>query len=140
MFVLKASVWLAALEAFRPDILECVRQAWDKRAADRNFLRPGLEEFHAISAESIDYAEMERCPDSVFPIAMVPLDAGWNDLGAWDSVWKLLPKDTGVNAHFGDVLTSDSRSPRSCEQPPCRADWRGKPHRRRNPRSCAGYR
>jgi mannose-1-phosphate guanylyltransferase / mannose-6-phosphate isomerase len=108
MFVLKASVWLAALEAFRPDILGCVRQAWEKRAADRNFLRPGQEEFLAISAESVDYAVMERCPGSVFPIAMVPLDAGWNDLGAWDSVWKVLPKDTGGNAHFGDVLTSDS--------------------------------
>jgi mannose-1-phosphate guanylyltransferase/mannose-6-phosphate isomerase len=53
---------------------------------------------------------MERCPGSQFAIKMVPLDAGWNDLGAWDSVWKVLPKDESGNAHIGDVLTTDSRN------------------------------
>lgn len=108
MFVLKASVWLAALEAYRPDILGSTLQAWEKRVADRHFLRPGREEFLATSAESIDYAVMERCPGSAFPISMIPLDAGWNDLGAWDAVWEVLPKDAAGNAHIGDVLTRDS--------------------------------
>ncbi len=58
----------------------------------------------AIPAESVDYAVMERCPGSAFPIHMVPLDAGWNDLGAWDAVWNVLPKDEHGNAHVGDVL------------------------------------
>lgn len=110
MFVLKASAWLAALEAYRPDILARTRQAWGARTADQHFLRPGREEFLSIPAESIDYAVMERCPGSAFPIAMVPLDAGWNDLGAWDAVWKALPKDEDGNAHRGDVLTTDSRN------------------------------
>jgi len=53
---------------------------------------------------------MERCPGSDFLIKMVPLDAGWSDLGAWDSVWSVLPKDQFGNAHMGDVLTSDSHN------------------------------
>jgi mannose-1-phosphate guanylyltransferase/mannose-6-phosphate isomerase len=53
---------------------------------------------------------MEHCPGSEFPIKMVPLDAGWSDLGAWDAVWNVLPKDQAGNAHRGDVLTTDSRN------------------------------
>ena len=47
---------------------------------------------------------MERCPGSEFPIKMVSLDAGWSDLGAWDAVWQVLPKDGAGNARRGDVL------------------------------------
>ena len=110
MFVLKASVWLKALEQFRPDILQATQAAWDKRSADDKFVRPGKAEFAAIPSESVDYAAMEHCPGSSFPIKMVPLDAGWNDLGAWDAVWNVLPKDEAGNAHLGDVLTTDSRN------------------------------
>ena len=109
MFVLKASVWLKALQQFRPDILQATQAAWDKRSADNTFVRPGKAEFAAIPSESVDYAAMEHCPGSNFPVKMVPLDAGWNDLGAWDAVWNVLPKDDAGNAHFGDVLTTDSR-------------------------------
>ena len=110
MFVLKASLWLNALEEFRPDILRATQGAWDKRSADDKFVRPGKAEFAAIPSESVDYAAMEHCPDSNFPINMVPLDAGWNDLGAWDAVWNVLPKDDNGNAHLGDVLTTDSKN------------------------------
>jgi len=109
MFVLRASVWLKALEQFRPDILLATQAAWDKRISDNKFVRPGKAEFTAIPSESVDYAAMEHCPGSSFPIKMVPLDAGWNDLGAWDAVWNVLPKDEAGNAHSGDVLTTDSR-------------------------------
>ena len=110
MFVLKASVWLKALDQFRPDILHATKAAWDKRSADNTFVRPGKAEFAAIPSESVDYAAMEHCPSSSFPIKMVPLDAGWNDLGAWDAVWNVLPKDDSGNAHLGDVLTTDSKN------------------------------
>jgi mannose-1-phosphate guanylyltransferase/mannose-6-phosphate isomerase len=73
-------------------------------------VRPGKSEFAAIPSESVDYAAMEHCPGSSFPIKMVPLDAGWNDLGAWDAVWNVLPKDEAGNAHLGDVLTTDSKN------------------------------
>jgi len=110
MFVLKASVWLQALAAFRPDIANATVAAWNGKSQDKAFVRPGKAEFTAIPSESIDYAVMERCPGSSFPIKMVPLDAGWSDLGAWDAVWNVLTKDKQGNAHFGDVLTTDSRN------------------------------
>jgi mannose-1-phosphate guanylyltransferase/mannose-6-phosphate isomerase len=110
MFVLRASVWLKALAEFRPDILEATKAAWSKRSADAQFVRPGKAEFVAIPSESVDYAAMERCPGSSFPIKMVPLKAGWNDLGGWDAVWNVLTKDDKGNAHMGDVLTTDSRN------------------------------
>ena len=110
MFVLRASVWLKALEQFRPDILSATRAAWAQRSTDAQFVRPGKDAFLAIPAESVDYAVMERCPGSDFAIAMVPLDAGWSDLGAWDAVWQVLPKDEHGNAHLGDVLHSDCRN------------------------------
>jgi mannose-1-phosphate guanylyltransferase/mannose-6-phosphate isomerase len=110
MFVLKASVWLQALNQFRPDIAHATQQAWDKRSTDLAFARPGKEEFFAIPSESVDYAVIERCADSEFHIKMVPLDAGWNDLGTWDAVWNALAKNENGNAHIGDVLTTDSHN------------------------------
>lgn len=110
MFVLRASVWLKALEQFRPDILEATRAAWAIRTVDSRFVRPGKAEFSAIPSESVDYAAMERCPGTAFSIKMIPLHAGWNDLGAWDAVWKVLPKDESGNAYIGDVLATDSRN------------------------------
>ncbi len=108
MFVLKASVWLKAIESFRPDIAAATRAAWALRSSDAAFVRPGKAEFAVIPSDSIDYAVMERCPGSQFPIRMAPLDAGWSDLGAWDAVWSVLPKDDEGNAHVGDVLMTDS--------------------------------
>jgi mannose-1-phosphate guanylyltransferase/mannose-6-phosphate isomerase len=110
MFVLKASAWLQALSAFRPDIADAAAAAWNSKTQDNVFVRPGKAEFNAIPSESIDYAVIERCPDSNFPIKMVPLDAGWSDLGAWDAVWNVLSKDGQGNAHLGDVLSIDSRN------------------------------
>jgi mannose-1-phosphate guanylyltransferase/mannose-6-phosphate isomerase len=114
MFVLKASVWLAAIETFRPDIHQSVSAAWTKRRVDQlgmgDFVRPDTAEFSATPADSVDYAVLERCPGSAFPIQMVPLQAGWNDLGAWSAVWDVLPKDASGNAQVGDVLTTDTRN------------------------------
>lgn len=111
IFVLKASVWLKALGQFRSDILHATTAAWEQRSTDANpatpFVRPGKAEFAAIPGESIDYAVMERCPGSEYPIKMVPLDAGWSDLGAWDAVWNVLPKDPHGNALVGDTLATD---------------------------------
>lgn len=110
MFVLTASMWLKALAQFRPDILQATRAAWEQRREDGHFMRPGEEAFKAIPTESIDYAVMEHAPGAGLPIKMVPLDAGWSDLGAWDAVWNVLPKDAAGNAHVGDVLCADSRN------------------------------
>jgi mannose-1-phosphate guanylyltransferase / mannose-6-phosphate isomerase len=109
MFVLRASVWMAALERFRPDIAAACRAAFVARATDASFVRPGKAEFAAVPSESVDYAVMEQCP-GVLDIRMQELDAGWNDLGAWDAVWQALPKDAAGNAAVGDALVADSRN------------------------------
>lgn len=116
MFVLKASVWLKALQIYRPDIASACEAAWTAKTQDGAFIRPAKELFSSIPSESIDYAVMEplTAQPSAFrskhSLKMVPLDAGWSDLGAWDAVWQVLPKDDSGNAHLGDVLTTDSRN------------------------------
>ena len=109
MFVLKASVWMAALERFRPDIAMACRAAWAARSTDTKFVRPGKAEFTAVPSESIDYAVMEKCP-GVLDIRMQALSAGWNDLGAWEAVWQVAQKDAAGNASTGDAIVSDSRN------------------------------
>lgn len=109
MFVLKASVWLGALGKFRPDILQKTQAAWNSRTQDRSFVRPGKDVFTDIPSESIDYAVIEHCPGQ-FPLVMVPLDAGWSDLGSWDAVWNVLTKDNNGNAYQGDVLSTESNN------------------------------
>ncbi len=110
IFVVKASVWLKAIATFRPDIADATRSAWTERTKDAVFVRPNKIRFGEIPAESVDYAVMERCPGSLFPIQMVPLEAGWSDLGAWDAVWNVRHKDENGNAHSGDVLTTGTRN------------------------------
>jgi mannose-1-phosphate guanylyltransferase / mannose-6-phosphate isomerase len=110
MFVLKASVWMNALERFRPDIATACRTAWAARSTDQRFVRPGKAEFAAVPSESVDYAVMEKCPGTDLDIRMVELAAGWNDLGAWEAVWQVLPKDADGNASVGDAIVTDSRN------------------------------
>ncbi|RTL29690.1 MAG: mannose-1-phosphate guanylyltransferase/mannose-6-phosphate isomerase [Burkholderiales bacterium] len=111
MFVMKASRWLAALEHFRPDIAQATRESFAVRSTDAQFVRPGKAEFANVPSESVDYAVMEQCPskpESGFVVRMVPLDAGWSDLGAWDAVWQVSEHDDKGNASQGDALFQNS--------------------------------
>ena len=108
IFVTKASVWLKALEKFGPDIASTTKNAWSNKTIDNNFVRPDKEVFKAIPADSVDCAVIEHLPKSDITINMVPLDAGWNDLGSWDAVWETTPTDNDGNALSGDVLSVDS--------------------------------
>ncbi len=110
MFVLRASVWLKALEAFRPDIAQACQAAWAGKKQDGQFIRPDKALFEQVPSESVDYAVMEKCPASMQSIRMVPLNAGWSDLGAWDAVWNVSPKDAQGNSHHGDVISHNSQN------------------------------
>jgi mannose-1-phosphate guanylyltransferase / mannose-6-phosphate isomerase len=114
MFVLKASIWLKALAQFRPDILQACEAAWANRANDplhdgMSFIRPNAELFAQVPSESVDYAVMEKCPSSAFPIRMVALQARWSDVGAWDAVWQVGQADAQGNVTHGDVLLDSSQ-------------------------------
>jgi mannose-1-phosphate guanylyltransferase/mannose-6-phosphate isomerase len=114
MFVLRTSTWLAALKEFRSDIFEASQKAWQEKSEDSadgaNFVRLGKEEFKSIPSESIDYAVIEKCPGSQYPIKMVELDAGWNDLGAWDAVWQVGKQDPDGNVISGDALLTNTKN------------------------------
>jgi mannose-1-phosphate guanylyltransferase/mannose-6-phosphate isomerase len=108
MFVLKASTWLKALGHFSPAILSATQQAFSKKTVDAQFVRPDQVAFTTIPSDSVDYAVLEKFPDSAFKIKMVPLDAGWNDLGAWDAVWQVSAQDGDGNVSHGDTLLADT--------------------------------
>ena len=113
LFMLRASVWLAAIAVCRKDILAACRAAWDQGSVDGEFLRVNKEAFAQCPSDSIDYAVMERIAagDNALPSGVViPLAAGWSDVGAWDSLWQVLPKDDEGNVSQGDVLLHDCRN------------------------------
>lgn len=113
LFMMHANVWLTAIGVCRPDILAACKMASDQGSVDGNFVRMGKEAFANCPPDSIDYAVMERIATeshaaSVLPVGVViPLAAGWSDVGAWDALWKVLPKDASGNVIQGDVLLQD---------------------------------
>jgi mannose-1-phosphate guanylyltransferase/mannose-6-phosphate isomerase len=114
IFMMRASVWLAAIGACRADILSACMAAWDQGSRDGEFVRVAKELFAACPSDSIDYAVMERITSTAattavaLPVGVVlPLQAGWSDVGAWDALWQVLPKDAAGNVAQGDVLLQD---------------------------------
>jgi mannose-1-phosphate guanylyltransferase/mannose-6-phosphate isomerase len=106
MFLFKASRYLQELEALQPAILAACRAALDKASRDSDFIRLDADAFAASPNDSIDYAVMEKTADA----AVVPLDAGWNDVGSWSALWEVSDKDADGNACHGDVIALDCRN------------------------------
>ena len=107
MFLFKASRYLAELKAFRPDIYAACEKALGKVNPDMDFVRVDKEAFIACPDDSIDYAVMEKTKDAV----VVPMDAGWSDVGSWSSLWEISDnKDGDGNVLRGDVLSQNSHN------------------------------
>jgi mannose-1-phosphate guanylyltransferase/mannose-1-phosphate guanylyltransferase/mannose-6-phosphate isomerase len=106
MFLFRADRYLAELAVHAPEIHRLTGLAFEGRSADMDFLRVGEEAFRACPADSIDYAVMEKTEYA----AMVGLEAGWSDLGAWDAVYDASDKDEAANVCVGDVLAEQTRS------------------------------
>jgi mannose-1-phosphate guanylyltransferase/mannose-6-phosphate isomerase len=104
MFLFAADVYLAELKAFRPDIYEACEKAYLGKNRDVDFLRVDADAFIACPDESIDYAVMEKTDKAV----VVPLYAGWSDVGAWSSLWDIGEKDADGNVSSGDVLSHNT--------------------------------
>jgi mannose-1-phosphate guanylyltransferase/mannose-6-phosphate isomerase len=104
MFVFTAERYLAELAAFAPDILEASRAAFRAAKTDLDFVRIDKAEFEKCRSESIDYAVMEKTRDAL----VLPLDAGWSDVGSWSSLFDALPADEEGNVLQGDVLIHDT--------------------------------
>ena len=110
IFVVRASVWLAQIERFRPDILAACRLAMAEGTREHDFMRLGAQAFAACPAESIDCAVMEHLVAAGVPGAVLPLDAGWSDVGAWGALWQIGKKDGAGNVLAGDVVALATRN------------------------------
>ncbi len=104
MFMFKTSVFLSELERHNPAMMKACRKAFEAAKKDLDFIRLDQEAFAASPSDSIDYAVMEKTDKAV----VVPLDAGWSDVGAWSVVWQVQPQDHAGNGARGDVLLHDT--------------------------------
>jgi mannose-1-phosphate guanylyltransferase/mannose-6-phosphate isomerase len=104
MFVLRASDYLAALQAHAPEMLRCCEAAMAAAVADLDFIRLDETAFADCPADSIDYAVMEKTDAAV----TVPLEAGWSDLGSWAALLEAGTADAEGNVLMGDVIAEQS--------------------------------
>ena len=103
MFMFKASTIISELERYAPEIVTCCREALASSVEDLDFIRVGKAEFSASPADSLDYALMEKTDKAV----VIPLDAGWSDVGSWSSLWENHTQDDEQNVLIGDVVTDE---------------------------------
>ncbi|MDO3377805.1 mannose-1-phosphate guanylyltransferase/mannose-6-phosphate isomerase [Geoalkalibacter halelectricus] len=106
MFLFKASRYLEELERLAPAMLRWCRAALEQAVRDLDFIRLDAEAFAACPGNSIDYAVMEKTDAA----AVIPLAAGWNDVGSWSALWEIGARDADGNVRRGDVLTSGTRN------------------------------
>ncbi|AOX19414.1 mannose-1-phosphate guanylyltransferase/mannose-6-phosphate isomerase [Kozakia baliensis] len=106
MFVAQARTFLSETEAYEPQVYENVRRAVAERHTDLDFERLDPASFSAAPDISVDYAIAERTKLA----AVVPGDFGWSDIGSWDALWELSPKDEDGNATYGDVFLDRAKN------------------------------
>ena len=106
MFMFKAQIYLDELDKFSPDIVSHCKQATSKLEEDIGFLRLDADAFAKCESDSIDYAVMEKTGLA----CVVPMDAGWSDIGSWAALWDHGQKDDSGNSTHGDVMTSETEN------------------------------
>lgn len=106
MFMFRAGRYLSELKKFRSDIFTACEQAIERGVEDLDFVRVDAMTFSRSPEDSIDYAVMEKTTDAV----VVPLDAGWSDVGSWSSLWSISAKSDDGNVFKGDVLSEKTRN------------------------------
>ncbi len=111
IFMMRASVWLDLVRRFRPDIADACRNSFGNGMQDGDFYRVEAGGFRDCPSDSIDYAVMERLADGAdgpVEAVVLPLSAGWSDVGAWSALWELKDSDGAGNVIEGDVVTQDA--------------------------------
>lgn len=106
MFMFKASRYIEELAIHYPEILDVCKRSIETESHDLDFIRVDQDIFSSCPDESIDYAVMEKTDRA----AMVTLDAGWNDVGSWTSLWETCDKDTNGNVCLGDVILENTKN------------------------------
>src|SRR5215831_11401938 len=106
IFLFPARVYLDELERLRPGMVASCRQALAMAQRDNDFIRLGQEAFSGCESDSIDYAVMEHTRRA----AVVPVSMGWSDVGCWDALWEIGPKDQQGNSIEGNVVAEETRN------------------------------
>jgi mannose-1-phosphate guanylyltransferase/mannose-6-phosphate isomerase len=106
IFLMRADSWLNEIEQFRPDIKRACVLAMGQGRQDSDFFRVDQSAFNDCPADSIDYAVMEKTDKAV----VVPISAGWSDVGAWSALWDVCPRDDNGNVIQGDVFAEDTHN------------------------------
>ncbi|WP_193754360.1 mannose-1-phosphate guanylyltransferase/mannose-6-phosphate isomerase [Microbulbifer sp. Q7] len=104
MFLFRASRYLEELAQHHPQMLEACRAAFAGAVRDLDFTRIDGDAFSRCPADSVDYAVMEKTESA----AVVPMQAGWSDVGSWSALWELAERDESDNLLRGDVLAEDA--------------------------------
>ncbi len=112
IFIMRASTWLKAIRHFQPAIVDACEAAFAGGQADGDFFRLQREAFSASPSNSIDYAVMEQLGNDQRAASgvVVPLQAGWSDVGSWDAIWDISEKDADQNVGRGRVMFEGSDS------------------------------
>ena len=100
MFMFKASTILQEIERYSPEMLASCKQALESAELDLDFIRLDKTKFQTCPSNSLDYTVMEKTEKAV----VIPLDAGWSDVGSWSSLWDNHDKDQNNNVLIGDVI------------------------------------
>ncbi len=106
MFMFTAKRYLEELKAYRPDILAACEAAMAETQSDLDFVRVDKDAFTNCPDESVDYAVMEKTDKAV----VIPLDAGWSDVGSWSALWEIKDKDINGNVFEGDVIAHSTNN------------------------------
>lgn len=106
IFIFRADRFLEELQRFNPEMLQCCQKAFAGSQTDMDFVRLEKSAFIACPSDSIDYAVMEKTDKAL----VIPLDAGWNDIGSWSALWEVADKDVDGNVTRGDVMTQAVRN------------------------------
>ncbi|MFM0692647.1 mannose-6-phosphate isomerase type 2 [Paraburkholderia sp. GV068] len=112
IFIMRASTWLKAIRHFQPAIHDACEAAYAGGKADGDFFRLQRDAFSASPSNSIDYAVMEQLGQDQSAAAgvVVPLQAGWSDVGSWDAIWDISEKDAEQNVGRGRVMFEGASS------------------------------
>jgi mannose-1-phosphate guanylyltransferase/mannose-6-phosphate isomerase len=106
IFLMRADRWLDEIGQYRADILDACRKAVTQGSQDADFFRVSKADFLASPSDSIDYAVMEKTDQAV----VIPVNAGWSDVGAWSALWDVCPRDSDGNVIQGDVIAEDTHN------------------------------
>ncbi len=114
MFMMRASCWVRAIKEYQPDIFDACQKAYDEGSSDGDFYRVDCSIFKSCPDDSIDYAVMEKITaknsQSKMRSCVIPLDAGWSDVGEWSAIWDVSTRNEQGNVLKGQIYTHNTKN------------------------------